>query len=83
MLQAKQIKDGNTSLTNELRQLDRTDSEVLEDFIKKYSTILPDTHQVYYINVQLQIDRRLSSFSLLATKRRGISRVVSRSTQDS
>jgi hypothetical protein len=45
-LQAKQIKDGNTSLTEELRKLDRTDSEVLEEFLKKYATILPDTHQV-------------------------------------
>jgi hypothetical protein len=34
------------SLTNELRKLDRTDSEILEEFIKKYATILPDTHQV-------------------------------------
>ncbi len=45
-LQAKQIKDGNASLTDELRKLDRTDSEVLEDFLKKYATVLPDTHQV-------------------------------------
>ena len=45
-LDAKQIQDGHDRLTNELKNTDRSDITSLEDYLKKYATVLPDTHQL-------------------------------------
>ena len=45
-LEAKQVKDGVERLTTELKTIDRSKCENLDEFLQKYATVLPETHQL-------------------------------------
>merc|ERR1712223_476205 len=45
-LTSRQVRDGHDRLTNELKSIEKTDIANLDNFLKKYATIIPDTHQL-------------------------------------
>ena len=45
-LESKQVKDGHERLTTELKNIDKSDISNLDDFLRKYATILPDCSQL-------------------------------------
>jgi hypothetical protein len=45
-LEAKQVQDGHERLTGELKTIDRSNPSNLEDFLKKYVTVIPESHQL-------------------------------------
>merc|ERR1719323_2487263 len=45
-LEAKQIRDGHDRLTGELKTIDRSNPMNLEQFLQKYATVIPETHQL-------------------------------------
>ncbi|QQP37361.1 Putative LOC101463002, partial [Caligus rogercresseyi] len=40
------VKEGIDQIMEELKATDRTNPETLEDFLKKYATLLPETNQL-------------------------------------
>jgi len=45
-LESKQVRDGHERLTTELKNIDKSDISNLDDFLRKYATILPDCSQL-------------------------------------
>ena len=45
-MESKQVRDGHERLTTELKNIDKSDISNLDDFLRKYATILPDCSQL-------------------------------------
>ena len=43
---SKQVREGHERLTTELKNIDKSDISNLDDFLRKYATILPDCSQL-------------------------------------
>ena len=68
-LEAKQIRDGHERLTTELKSIDKSDISHLDNFLKKYATIIPDSHQLSReIQYNMMLMMKSKNHSLLPTE---------------